>query len=154
MQIESRINQDTEISKQLSLWNQQGSTTYRGYLLVIPINNSILYIEPLYLQAETSKMPELKRVIASYQNTVVMENNLEEALVAIFGASTTTPTQQESDSNPVVGEESTVQQLAQQARDLYDQANQMLINGDWAGYGQNMDKLNEVLSQLQEITAE
>ncbi|NLG33162.1 MAG: UPF0182 family protein, partial [Syntrophomonadaceae bacterium] len=70
-QIESRINQNTEISQQISLWDQRGTRVYRGNLLVIPMNNSILYIEPLYLQAENSKLPELKRVIAGFENKIV-----------------------------------------------------------------------------------
>lgn len=148
MQIESRINQNTEISSQLALWNQKGSSTYRGNILVIPINNSILYIEPLYLQAQASKMPELKRVIAAFGNTVVMENSLENALVKIFGG--------ELDEEPDVKPEvpgaaipSTTRELAKLAREYYDQANQSLRQGDWAGYGENINKLNDVINKLE-----
>jgi uncharacterized protein len=74
-QIEARINQNTEISQQLSLWNQMGSRVIRGNLLVIPIENSILYVSPLYLRAETGQLPELKRVIAAYGDHVVMDEN-------------------------------------------------------------------------------
>ena len=83
-QIEARINQNTEISQQISLWNQMGSRVIRGNLLVVPIENSILYVSPLYLRAETGQVPELKRVIAAYGDRVVMEETLDGALAALF----------------------------------------------------------------------
>ena len=83
-QIEARINQNTEISQQLSLWNQLGSRVIRGNVLVIPIENSILYVSPLYLRAEQGQLPELKRVIAAYGDHVVMKETLAEALLALF----------------------------------------------------------------------
>ena len=82
-QIEARINQNTEISRQLSLWNQMGSRVIRGNL-VVPIENSILYVSPLYLRAEQGQLPELKRVIAAYGDRVVMEETLPAALSALF----------------------------------------------------------------------
>ena len=84
-QIENRINQDTEISRQVSLWDQRGSEVIRGDLLVIPIEESLLYVQPLYLQAEGGPIPELKRVVVAYQNQVVMEETLDAALDAMFG---------------------------------------------------------------------
>jgi hypothetical protein len=81
-QIEARINQNTEISQQISLWNQMGSRVIRGNLLVVPIENSILYVSPLYLRAESGQLPELKRVIAAYGDRVVMEETLPAALAA------------------------------------------------------------------------
>ena len=83
-QIEARINQNTAISQQLSLWNQLGSRVIRGNLHVIPIENSILYVSPLYLRASTGQIPELKRVIAAYGDHVVMEETLAQALAALF----------------------------------------------------------------------
>ena len=83
-QIEARINQNTDISQQLSLWNQLGSRVIRGNLLVIPIENSILYVSPLYLRAVQGQLPELKRVIAAYGDHVVMKETLAEALSALF----------------------------------------------------------------------
>lgn len=155
MQIESRISQDTEISRQLTLWDQKGSRTYRGNLIIIPIDNSILYIEPLYLQANSSKMPELKRVIAAFNNEVVMEATLDEALIKLFGqgAPGTTETGKPATSTPTTntGSES-VKNLAQQARQYYDLANQLLREGDWAGYGDNINKLNDVIKRLEEVS--
>ena len=83
-QIEARINQNTEISQQISLWNQMGSRVIRGNLLVVPIENSLLYVSPLYLRAKTGQLPELKRVIAAYGDRVVMEETLPAALAALF----------------------------------------------------------------------
>ncbi len=83
-QIDARIDQDPAISSQLTLWNQQGSRVIRGHLLVIPIGASTLYVEPIYLQAETSKMPELKRVVVASGNRVIMEPTLEEGLTKLF----------------------------------------------------------------------
>ena len=83
-QIEALINQNTEISQQISLWNQMGSRVIRGILLVVPIENSILYVSPLYLRAQSGQLPELKRVIAAYGDRVVMEETLPAALAALF----------------------------------------------------------------------
>jgi uncharacterized membrane protein (UPF0182 family) len=151
-QIESRIDQDTYISQQLSLWSQQGSSVYRGNLLVIPMSNSILYIEPLYLQASNSKLPELKRVIAGFGNRVVMEPTLEEALTQLFGKGTTKPPATPGDDQePGAPQETadTIQDLARQARQYYDQANERLREGDWAGYGQSINRLNEIIKRME-----
>ena len=83
-QIESRIDQESEISQLLTLWSQRGSNVIRGNLLVIPMNNSVLYVEPIFLQAEGGGIPELRRVIVSYKNQIIMRENLEEALKAMF----------------------------------------------------------------------
>lgn len=150
MQIESRINQDTEISRQLTLWDQKGSSALRGNLLVIPLNNSILYIEPLYLQAQNSQMPELKRIIAAYNNKVVMEENLEKALTALFGDQVQTNVN--TPATPVIDTEiegNTVAELAELARQYYDQAAECLKTGDWSGYGDNLNKLNDTITKLE-----
>ncbi|HZK44238.1 MAG TPA: UPF0182 family protein [Syntrophomonadaceae bacterium] len=159
-QIESRINQNTQIAQQLSLWDQRGSRVFRGHLLVIPIDNSILYVEPLYLQADNSRLPELKRVIVAYGNKTVMEPTLDKALLKLFGEGSgdvgkpDEPTSDVSSTtdDPVIP--STVQELAIEAKDYYDKAQELLQAGDWAGYGENIEKLNGVLEQLGEIVAE
>ncbi|MGH7672588.1 MAG: UPF0182 family protein, partial [Gemmatimonadales bacterium] len=84
-QIVNRINQDTEIARQVSLWDQRGSQVIRGNLLVIPIEESLIYVQPLYLRAEGGRIPELKRVVVAHQNQVVMEETLEEGLSRLFG---------------------------------------------------------------------
>src|SRR3972149_4467098 len=84
-QILNRINQDTEISRQISLWDQRGSTVIRGNLLVIPIEESLIFVQALYLRAEGGRIPELKRVIVAYRNQVVMDETLEASLARLFG---------------------------------------------------------------------
>lgn len=149
MQIEARINQDTLISQQISLWDQRGSQVIRGNLLVIPVKDALIYVEPLYLQAEQSKMPELRRVIVAHGDRVVMEPTLELALEKIFGKGET-PAAQPSPAGAPKGEpeERTVARLAQEANRLYDEAKQRLKQGDWSGYGSSLEKLKAVLEQL------
>jgi uncharacterized membrane protein (UPF0182 family) len=84
-QIEALINQDPDISQQISLWNREGSRVLQGHLLVIPIERSLLYVEPLYLIAEQNSVPTVVRVAVVYQNRVVMEKTLREALARLFG---------------------------------------------------------------------
>ena len=83
-QIANRINQDTEVSRQLTLWNQAGSRVIQGELLVIPIEESLIYVQPIYLRAEGGNIPELKRVVVAHENQVVMRESLEEGLNALF----------------------------------------------------------------------
>ncbi|HWP98302.1 MAG TPA: UPF0182 family protein [Syntrophomonadaceae bacterium] len=148
-QIDARLNQDTTISQQLTLWSQSGSKVYRGGLLVVPLNTSILYIEPLYLQAENSQMPELKRVIVGYGDRIVMEANLTDALVSLFGKGANQPAQPPAPQGTGT-QTSSVKDLVKLARQYYDQANQALKDGNWASYGENLSKLNGVLSQLEQ----
>ena len=159
MQIESRINQNTHISQQLTLWDQKGSNIYRGNMLAIPINNSLLYIEPLYLQAEQSRMPELKKVLVSYGNNIVMEDNLEQALGSLFGQSegqtaipgTTSSTGLTAPGDPGANAnaaEGDLTSLAAQARQYYEEADQAIRAGDWAGYGAKIEALGEVIRQI------
>ena len=84
-QLEARIDQDASISQQLSLWNQRGSQVIRGNLLVIPIERSLMYVEPLYIAAEKGQLPELKRVIVSFGDRIAMEETLEGAMAQVFG---------------------------------------------------------------------
>jgi uncharacterized membrane protein (UPF0182 family) len=146
-QIEARINQNTEISQQLTLWNQMGSRVIRGAnLLVIPIENSILYVSPLYLRAEHGHLPELKRVIAAYGEHVVMKETLAEALAALFVEPGTEPTvSSPTDEVPATGPAAS---QAQQALDRYNQAVERLKAGDWKGFGTQFDAMGEVLEKM------
>ena len=92
-QIVARINQDEEISPQITLWNQQGSEVIQGTLLVIPIEEALLYIRPLYLRSSGGRIPELRRVVVAYQNQIVMEETLDQALERLFGNNSTSPPQ-------------------------------------------------------------
>jgi uncharacterized membrane protein (UPF0182 family) len=142
-QIEARINQNTEISQQISLWNQMGSRVIRGNLHVIPIENSLLYVSPLYLRAKTAELPELKRVIAAFGDRVVMEETLTGALAALF--------KDTSPSSPPLGRPlptGPVQDRAREALRHYDRALERLRAGDWGGFGAELDALRPLLEEL------
>ncbi|RMF91019.1 MAG: UPF0182 family protein [Methanobacteriota archaeon] len=142
-QVEARIDQDERISEQLTLWGQVGSRVIRGNLLVIPVENSILYVEPLYLLAEQSRLPELKRVIVAYGDDIVMEETLDEALAAIFGETAAPATE----TAPTTGPTEDLPTLALQH---YNNAMEALKAGDWAGFGEELGALEEVLQKMKE----
>ena len=141
-QIEAMINQNTTISQQLTLWDQRGSRVIRGKLIVTPIENSFLYIVPLYLQAEGTSFPQLKRVIAVAADKVVMEPTLDEAINDLFG--TQQPVQGSSQSQlPSI---SAPQPALQRARALLEEARKAMQQGNWASYGSAMEALEHQLA--------
>jgi hypothetical protein len=146
-QIEARINQNTEISQQLTLWNQMGSRVIRGAnLLVIPIENSILYVSPLYLRAEHGHLPELKRIIASYGEQVVMKETLAEALSALFVEPSAAPSMQSATTGiPLAGPAAA---QAREVLDRYNRAIERLKSGDWAGFGTELSAMRELLENM------
>ncbi|MGI6493134.1 MAG: UPF0182 family protein [Pelotomaculum sp.] len=146
-QIEARISQDTFISQQISLWDQRGSKVIRGNLLAIPIDDALLYVEPLYLQAEQSKMPELRRVIVAHGDKIVMEPTLEQSLARIFGE-VQTDTVQEPLEPGVQQPATSIGELAKRAQQLYNEAQDKLKSGDWAGYGEVMTSLEQTISEM------
>lgn len=146
MQIEARIDQSTEISEQLTLWDQMGSTVIRGNLLVIPIDNSLLYVEPLYLRADIGELPELRRVIVSYGNRLVMEETLEEALGQIFDLA---PEVQRT-ATEIERDELSSEELIVRAGSHYRAAQEELRAGNWAEYGEEIERLGEVIRALEE----
>lgn len=148
MQVEATVDQDADISSQLTLWNQHGSKVIRGNLITVPLAGKLLYVEPLFLQAKESAMPELIRVIAFYDGKVVMERDLEDVLNKLFGleegqpqAQAEEPEQPEPVPGPIPG-------LARKARQLFQEADNCLRAGDWAGYGKAIEELGEVLDDL------
>ena len=144
-QIEARINQNTEISQQLSLWNQLGSRVIRGNMLVVPIENSILYVSPLYLRAEQGQLPELKRVIAAYGDHVVMKETLAEALSTLFIEPAAGPAAPSAATGmPTAG---TAPDWVREALDHYNQAIERLKSGDWAGFGTELDAMRGLLER-------
>jgi uncharacterized protein len=155
-QIENRINQDTEISRQVSLWDQGGSKVIRGDLLVIPIEQSLLYVQPLYLQAEGGRIPELKRVVVAYQNQVVMEETLDAGLARLFGGSAAAKNEPvavtgaaaaTATAGPALSD-AELQTLVAEARSRYQAALAAQRAGDWARYGEEIRKLGETLERL------
>jgi uncharacterized membrane protein (UPF0182 family) len=148
-QIIGRINQDAEVSKQISLWDQRGSQVIQGPLLVIPIEESLVYVRPLYLKAETGKIPELKRVIVAYENKIAMEETLEAGLAKLFGSSVG---QQAKPGGVTVPSKATAdtskENLLKQAAETYETAIRAQKEGDWGRYGEEIKKLGEILNKL------
>lgn len=137
MQIEARIDQDTEISQKITLWSQAGSDVIRANLLAIPIENSILYVESLYLQATETAVPQFKRVIVAFGNKLTMQEDLRSALTMIFGK-----------EKPTEVIEKTTEQLIAEASEHYSNAQEALKQGDFAKYGEEMKKLSNILERL------
>ena len=149
-QVSAQINQDAVISPQLSLWDQRGSSAILGNLLVIPIKNSIVYIQPLYLQAETTAIPELTRVIVVYADKVEMEASLQDALLKVFGqqsGTVQTPGGVAIDTNSALSTTGQTADAANAAK-LYSDAITAQRNGDWATYGQKLQQLGAILQKL------
>ncbi len=169
-QIEARIDQDPTISSLLSLWNQQGSQVIRGNLLVIPIGESLLYVEPLYLQAATGKIPELKRVILATSERVIMAENLGLALADLFGQDILADAKLAELAisgdgelpavQPVAEQEavdvnlatSSLEELILEANSRYTRAQDALLSGNWAAYGAELDGLERILDRMLEVS--
>jgi len=144
-QITNRINQNTDISQQLTLWDQRGSQVIKGNLLVIPIEKSLLYVQPIYLKAEGGRIPELKRVIVACENKIAMEKTLDLALERIFSGKVTTTQKDSTQELKTVVDN---QDLIQEAKEYYNNALEAQQKGDWALYGQEIKKLGETLKLL------
>lgn len=168
-QVEARIDQDPVISAQLTLWNQQGSNVIRGNLLVIPIADSLLYVEPIYLQAKNGKIPELKRVVVASADRVVMAENLGLALIQMFGNEAVANAglqdlaiiarSGEADALPAADtgqaapgdsdlQGASLQELVLAANLHYTNAQNELRAGNWSAYGAEMDALQAVIEQM------
>jgi len=151
-QIDARIDQEPTISQQLSLWNQRGSTTIRGSLLAIPIDQSLIYVQPLYLAAaEQGALPELRRVFVAYGNQIAMEPTLEQSLQRIFGGRArvedgTRPAA--GAAPPVVGD--ALRGVAQRAWEAWSRAQEALRRGDWSAYGEEQRRLEQALREFRE----
>jgi hypothetical protein len=181
MQIEARIDQQTEISRELSLWDQRGSRVIRGNLLAIPMSDAFIYVEPIYLEAKqevkqtvaapqsqsgvkpqkqqtarparkgsttTASLPELKRVIVALGNRVVMERRLDMALNRVLAGELAL----RKAASPPVSVTQEISDLGTQALKYYTKAKEYLREGDWAGYGRELEKLEGILKQLSKPT--
>jgi len=165
-QIANRINQDTDISRQLTLWDQKGSEVIRGELLVIPIEESLIYVQPIYLRAEGGSIPELKRIVVAHENRVVMGESLEEGLNALFGSGAASVARASvQDSLSTLGVEQSVvgggavptngaapsgavADLLREAQTHYDRAIAAQRAGNWADYGREIDQLGATIRAL------
>jgi len=154
-QVEARINQDPYISQQLTLWNQRGSSVLQGNLIVIPIDGTLLYVQPLYLQAETSQLPELKRVLVAYGNRVAIGNDLATGLLQVLAeAPVAAPVETPAAPAPGGPQPTGVAALARSAQAHYEAAQNCLQQGDWACYGTELEALEGALQALVAATEE
>lgn len=147
LQVESRISNDSEISQNLNLWDQQGSSVIRSNLLVIPIKNSILYVEPIYLTTNSeNSLPEVVRIVVAYKDKVVMAKTLDEALSQLFGTNFRTEgiTTEPSDTTSIL----TYRQVVEQIKAAYQNAKTSAQQGNWADYGRYLDHLEQFINQL------
>lgn len=153
-QFASKINTDTSISSQLTLWNQQGSQVILGETNIIPIKNSLIYVRPMYLRAQgENSLPELKKVIVMVDDKIVLADNMQDAFARLFNAVTPQPNQPTPTTpQPGAGEDKTVKELASQAAQLFDKAKAAQQSGDWAAYGNYLNELEKVLDKLEEIS--
>ncbi len=153
-QIVNRINQDTEIARQVALWDQGGSQVIRGNLLVIPIEESLIYVMPLYLRAQGGRIPELKRVVVAYQNRVVMEETLDAGLAQLFGGgaeAARAPARVAATPGAAPATNARAADLARRANESYRRALEAQRAGDWARYGEELRRLEDLLRQLQTV---
>ena len=153
-QIEAQIDQNTEISKEFSLWTSAGTKYRRGNMFIIPINTSILYVEPVYLEATNSSIPEVKRIIVAYNDKIAYEETLADCLISLFGtkaqngvsgSETTNPSQSSGDDSAA---NMSARQLAELVQEYFTKAQNAQKNGDWAKYGEYLDKMEEYLNEL------
>ncbi|HEX5830212.1 MAG TPA: UPF0182 family protein, partial [Gemmatimonadaceae bacterium] len=146
-QVVNRINQDTEVARQISLWDQRGSEVIRGELLVIPIEQSLIYVQPIYLRAQGGRIPELKRVVVVYEGRVAMEETLETGLARLFGGAAPRPPETVTASTPAdsaappTGAATPSAALLREAVEHYDRARAAQRADDWATYGAEMRRL-------------
>ena len=143
LHIENRIDADAEISKELSLWDQGGSNVLRGNVLVIPIADSIIYVEPVYITtSNNAAVPEVKRIIVSYGDKVVMRETLDECFDALFGKG--------EEVTPILPEEEVEEALTdtKSAVDAYDRMQEALKNGDWSTFGNAMEELGIAIESM------
>lgn len=156
MQIEARIDQNPEISQSFTLWSQSGSRVIRGNLLVIPVEDSLLYVEPIYLRAEQrDAIPELKRVIVVYGDRITMQETLDEAIAVIFGGAPERPVipVEGNGTTGIIGKTQTTgttDELIQQAVEHYEKAQQFLKEGDLEGFGREINKMGLILGKLKQ----
>ncbi len=166
LQIEARIDQNPQLSAQFSLWNQQGSRVLRGHLLVIPVGRSLLYVEPVYLQAERSPMPELRLVVLAIQERIAYGSTFAEAMTSLFGEAAQAPaeaqpskgapaeTTKQSTPTPSPSPSSaTVNELVNRAVQEFDEYQRLTAQGKLAEAGQKLEQHKRTLEELKRVSA-
>lgn len=154
MQVEAQIDQNTEISKEFSLWNSSGSSYSRGNLFIVPIEDSLLYIEPVYLEATNSSIPEVKRVIVAYGDRIAYEATLTEALNSMFGEGSAAESPGSEEEEQKEGGQKTEAmsqtEIIANAQEAFNKAQEAQQNGNWAKYGEYLNELEQYLTMLSE----
>jgi len=167
LQIEARIDQNAQLSAQFSLWNQQGSRVLRGHLLVIPVGNSLLYVEPVYLQAERSPMPELRLVVLATQERLGYGQTFDEAMTSLFGTALSKPAEVKTEPTAPItpGQTPTptpaafptpsqsTQQLINRALQQFDEYQRLTAQGKHGEAGQKLDECRRTLEELRRTSA-
>ena len=148
MQVEAQIDQNSEIAKEFSLWNSSGTTYKRGDMFIIPVNNSIMYVEPVYLEASNQAIPEVKRVIVAYGDKIAYASSLDEALESLFGDGAGNSGSVISSSSGSSGTSSSQKELIGKAKQAYENAVKAQKSGDWKAYGEYLEELSGYLDQL------
>ncbi|HRC81984.1 MAG TPA: UPF0182 family protein [Sedimentibacter sp.] len=148
--IETKIDQDTSISSQLTLWSQMGSDVLRGNTIVIPLEESLIYVEPIYLKSDTdSNFPEMKMVVVSHGEKIVMEPTLDVAIEKLFGMSRQKPSEPDGEY-----EDDDINDLIIKANEAYYDATRASQEGNWAEYGRKLAELERILNQLSTMIQE
>ncbi len=148
MQIENRINSHAEISQELNLWSQGGSKVIRGNMIVVPINNSILYVEPIYIASSNkATLPELKQVVVAYNEKIVMKSSLSEALYALFGEDV--PKENVETNSPETNVELTYNDVAKRVVEEFRKVQESTSKNDWNGFGTSMKALESSIDELE-----
>ncbi|NLY77749.1 MAG: UPF0182 family protein [Tissierellia bacterium] len=156
MMVESRIDQTTSISEEMTLWSQQGSRVLRGNMIIVPIESSLLYVEPIYLVSDNeNSLPEMKRVVLSYKDQIVMEETLDKALNRVFNikeeedAKIDESNGEKPESPEEKGKDQELPKLIQRAIELFNKAKEASQSGNWADYGEYINELERVLKELE-----
>jgi uncharacterized membrane protein (UPF0182 family) len=167
-QIEARIDQDPTISAQITLWNQSGSSVIRGNLIVVPIGEALIYLQPVYLQSTSSAFPEFQRIVVASPTTVVWSRTLGDALKQLLAATGSggpgaspspgptptpgaNPTPVPTPGASASGLPSDVPGLIDYANTHFERAQQALRDGDFAGYGREIELVRQALAQLDQL---
>ena len=160
MQIENRINSDTEISSALTLWGQGGSNVIRGNMMIVPVKDSILYVEPLYMMSgDKSALPELKQVILAYNEKIVMKSSISEVLFSLFGEKLpdgfdeeVTDFEKLPEENNEPEAELTYEEVAKAVIESFKNVKESSSNGNWEDFGKFMTELEKSISELEKET--
>jgi len=147
-QIEAMIDQDPTISRQLSLWDQRGSQVIRGNLLVIPLEHSFIYVEPVYLTAEGNNLPQLRRIIVAYNDKVAMQPTLQQAIAAVFGGPVEAAETTETTALPPINAAPSLG--LEKARSTFERAQKALQDGNWQEFGNAMGELQQELQKKED----